>query len=237
METTVKSPRQFLKEGASVETKCKACGKPVVCPIPSLARFGVFCDPCFDADNERIKHEAIARSQIIDASGWEKVCPACFQNTEAHKLPSPSKLQRVLEWRYGPKGLILHGITGLGKSRCLYELLKREFKAGRSISVMDHAAAFRYAEAYEAGPGTVNRWIEHRCKVDILAFDDLFKAKLTESFEQVVFTITSARTERGLPILMTTQDVGKTLLERMSPDRGPALIRRLREFCDAISFT
>lgn len=228
------TPAEILTDAAQV--LCKgSCGKLVAVPFPSLAKFGAFCDECFDRDNERIKNEAIANS-IIDASGWERICPLGFQDTEPHRLPSPTKLQKVLTWRYGAKGLVLHGVTGLGKSRCLYELLKREFKAGRSVCVMDHSSGYQYAEAYDAGPDRVRRWIEHRTKVDILALDDLFKTKLTESFEQAVFTIAATRTERGLPILLTTQDVGKTLLERMSPDRGPALIRRIREFCDAVSF-
>lgn len=221
----------------SATTPCKGgCGKIVECPIPSLAKFGAFCDECFDRDNARILHEAKARTQIIDASGWERFCPDCFRDTEPHRLPSPTKLQRVLAWQYGKRGLVLHGITGAGKSRCLYELLKREFKAGRSIAIMDHSTAFKYSEAYERGPGAVNQWMEHRMSVDILALDDLFKAKLTDSFEQAVFTVVASRTERGKPILMTTQDVGKTLIDRMSADRGPALIRRLREFCESVSF-
>lgn len=230
------TPEQILAPSPTIVPCNGNCGRMVAIPFPSLAKFGAFCDECFDRDNERIRREAVANSQIIDASGWEKICPLEFQHTEAHRLPSPTKLQKVLAWKYGAKGLILHGPTGAGKSRCLYELLKREFKTGRSVAVMDHATAFRYADAYEHGPGAVNAWIEHRSKVNILAFDDLFKAKLTESFEQVVFTITASRTERGKPILMTTQDVGATLLTRMSPDRGPALIRRLREFCESIAF-
>lgn len=233
METT---PDEILSQ-ANPAIACRGgCGKMIVPPFRSLAKFGVFCDECFDRDNERIKNEAIARSRVGDLAGWERICPIDFQDTVAHRLPSPTKLQRVLEWHHGAKGLILHGVTGLGKSRCLYELLKREFRAGRSIIVMDHSTAFKYAEAYENGPGEVNRWMERRMACDILALDDLFKAKLTDSFEQVVFTIVASRTERGLPILMTTQDVGKTLIDRMSADRGPALIRRLREFCDSIAF-
>jgi hypothetical protein len=230
------TPNQILNETSEAIACRGGCGKMIIPPFASLAKFGVFCDECFDRDNERIKNEAISNSRIIDVSGWERFCPICFQDTEPHKLPSPTKLQRVMQWKYGPKGLVLHGITGLGKSRCLYELLKREFKSGRTLCIMDHSTAFKYAEAYERGPGEVNRWMEHRATVDILALDDLFKAKLTDSFEQVVFTIVSQRTERGLPILMTTQDVGDTLKSRMSSDRGPALIRRLREFCDSVSF-
>jgi DNA replication protein DnaC len=132
--------------------------------------------------------------------------------------------------------LILHGDTGAGKSRCLYVLLKREFSAGHSVRVLSHDCGIEYAARYNEGPDVVRRWQDSHCTADILALDDVFKARLTDSLEQALFTMVSQRTERGLPVIVTCQDVGDTLLERMSADRGPALIRRLREFCDVVGF-
>jgi hypothetical protein len=232
------TPSKFLG-GQSATVNCK-CGKPVVLSgmlVHFGQRYGVSCDACADAENERVKREAEARCRIIDASGWEKICPPEFQHTEPHKLPSPTKLQKVLEWQYGLKGLILYGNTGAGKSRCLYLLLKREYKAGRTIRVLSHDSGYRYAERFNESPAEVHRWIEDRVKAHILALDDTFKCKLTESFEQALFTIVSQRTERGLPILATLQDVGASLTERMSADRGAALVRRLREYCATINFS
>lgn len=236
METKTETTPSDILDKPAIEVLCNVCAAPVLHPFPSLARFGIICESCAASDREKTKLDAIDRSQIIDVSGWERICPVAFQNTEPHRLPSPSKLQKVMAWQYGWKGLVLHGETGAGKSRCLYELLKREFKNNRSMAVLDHSSAFRYSEAYEDGPGAACQWTEHRCKVEILALDDLFKARLTDSFEQAVFTIISQRTERGLPVLLTTNDVGDTLRERMSKDRGPALVRRIREYCESISF-
>ncbi len=225
-----------ILEAAPIIIQCRTCGVNVICPIPAFAKWGILCDPCAEKDREKVLRDAIENSKIVDVSGWNRVCPSAPSDTQPHRLPSPTKLQRVLGWKYGPKGLVLHGATGQGKTRCLYELLRREFREGRTICVLDHASAYRYGEAYEQGPGAARHWIEHRCKVDILALDDLFKAKLTDSFEQAIFTIISQRTERQLPVLLTTNDVGTTLEGRMSKDRGPALVRRLREFCEAIAF-
>lgn len=235
MENEFTTPADILAE-TPVVIQCRDCGINVIHPIPAFAKWGILCDDCAQNDREKILRDAIEQSKLQDVSGWHRICPACFRDTEPHRLPSPTKLQRVLEWKHGPKGLVLHGTTGAGKTRCLYELLKREFKAGRTVSVLDHSSAYRYGDAFEQGPSAARHWIEHRCTVDILALDDIFKAKLTDSFEQAVFTIISQRTERGLPVLLTTNDVGATLEGRMSKDRGPALVRRIREFCESISF-
>lgn len=229
------TPAQFLTEQPD-EVACN-CGTLVLTPFPSIARrHGILCATCADENNSKVLKEAQTRCQIIDASGWEKICPVEFQNTEAHKLPSPTKLQKVMEWKYGAKGLMLHGVTGQGKSRCLYALLKREFKSGRTIRVLTHDAGYRYAERFNDSPAEVLKWIEDKTHVDILALDDIFKVKLTESFEQALFTIISQRTERGKPVLLTCQDNGATLTARMSADRGAALVRRFREYCQAIGF-
>ncbi len=72
---------------------------------------------------------------------------------------------------------------------------------------------------------------------DLLLLDDVFKGKLSDGLEQAIYSIISLRTENEKPTILTLNDVGETLLARMSPDRGPALVRRLREFCEMISFT
>jgi len=131
---------------------------------------------------------------------------------------------------------MLHGPTGAGKSRCAWLLLKREFEAGRTVGALNSTAGLTYAAKYGDSATEVARWIDRLTGVDLALLDDVFKCKLTDSFEAAVFTIINERTEHRLPIMVTTQDTGRTLLERLSPDRGEALVRRLREFCEDFPF-
>src|SRR5262245_37532185 len=103
----ISTPSQFL-DRKIITVACKSCWEPVVNQVPALARFGIVGDACADAESRRTAQEAVARLQIIDMAGWDRICPPEFQLTLPHKLPFPSKLQRVMNWQFGAKGLILH---------------------------------------------------------------------------------------------------------------------------------
>lgn len=216
-----------------VDLTCAQCSQPFVLEYPTLAKFVTVCPKCSEAQVKAEFKADAAKAHRFDEGAWRRFCPLTFHETDPKRLP---KLPAVLAWKFGARGLLLHGKTGSGKSRCLYELLKREFTDQRDISVLDHSTAYEYADAYGESPAKGLAWVERRAGVAILALDDVFKAKLTDSFEQALFTVISQRTERGKPVLVTTNDVGDSLISRMSLDRGPALVRRLREFCDKISF-
>jgi DNA replication protein DnaC len=143
----------------------------------------------------------------------------------------------ALRWSYGRQGLLLYGASGRGKSRIAWAILKREFMAGKSVEVLDCTFGFQYSSKFAVSAGDASRWVGGLMTVDLLLLDDVLKVKLTDSVEQALFAIVNSRTERGLPIIVTTNDTGESLAARMSDDRGPALLRRLREFSTTISFT
>ena len=90
--------------------QCIGCGKEYEDNTP-------FCLPCRE-------------------DSWKAICPPLFQNTDPKRL-DPTKLKAVLEWKYGAKGLLLAGPTNRGKSRCAWELLKREYFQGRKIKALN----------------------------------------------------------------------------------------------------
>lgn len=217
--------------------ECRECRNPFELPPFKLAVKYVFvCPTCAERQAERDQREALLKAGNYRAESWKTFCPAEFQSTEAHKLPSPTKLQQVLGWPYGKRGLILHGISGRGKSRCAWELLKREYLAGRSVAVLDCGFGFDYGARFSASVADAARWIDQKARVDLLLMDDTLKIKLTDSVEAALFMLVNFRTENQLPIILTTNDTGETLEARMSDDRGAALLRRLREFSISISF-
>ena len=218
---------------------CLTCEKTFVCEFSVyIAKHVKVCPECSEKqaaeDQKTASRQGLAEYYARDAL----VVPEAFRNTISDRLPRPDRLREVLRWRYGTRGLVMHGATGMGKSRCLYELLKRENKNKPTIRILilDHSAGYDYAALFAKNPTAASRWVENHSTAGILALDDIFKVKLTDSFEQAIFSITATRTEKGLPLIVTCNDVGDSLAARMSPDRGPALVRRLRESCDIISF-
>lgn len=219
---------------------CRECSQVFDLPPFRLAAQLVFvCPECSEKHAEEDQRQAALRTDATKArlEAWRRICPILFQETDPSKLPSPMKLQIALEqWQYGRRGLILHGVSGKGKSRIAWEIMKREFMAGRSIAVMDCTSGYDYSAKFVVSAAEAAKWVQHRMAVDLLLFDDVLKVKLTDSVEQALFAIVNSRTENGLPIIVTTNDTGDSLASRMTDDRGPALLRRLREFSKMIAF-
>ena len=69
-----------------------------------------------------------------------------------------------------------------------------------------------------------------------LCIDDFGKFKVTERLEADIYDLIEGFTAYGKPILLTTNGTGKVLEPQFSPDRGPAIIRRIRDFCTPIAF-
>lgn len=239
METNASSELSPITPAESFKI-CIDCGRRFeVPPFKIAASFITTCPECseklIEADRVRIISEG-SKNLRNRLEMWKRICPPLYAETEPYKLPHPSKLDRVMQWKCNPKGLILIGETGSGKSRCAWLLLKREFLACKSLSVINAGSGYSFAKSYSEGTDAASGWIRKHCNADILLMDDAVKVKLTEAYEGALFMIINYRNENCLPIIATLNDTGETLGERLSLDRGPALIRRIREFCDTIVF-
>jgi DNA replication protein DnaC len=231
------TPEKMLYPQAATRA-CRECATEFELPPFRLAAELVHvCPACSERHAEQDQRDASVRAGCYREESWKKICPVIFQDTEAMRLPSPSKLDLALRWSYGRQGLLLYGASGRGKSRIAWAILKREFMAGKSVEVLDCTFGFQYSSKFAVSAGDASRWVGGLMTVDLLLLDDVLKVKLTDSVEQALFAIVNSRTERGLPIIVTTNDTGESLAARMSDDRGPALLRRLREFSTTISFT
>jgi DNA replication protein DnaC len=208
---------------------CASCNKPFETDSRKLDFFCVECEYKRAKERERLNEQKIS-------AAWNSLCPATFQQTDPAKLPNQHAYRRALAWQYGPQGLLLHGKTGSGKTRTAWEVLKREHFAGHSFGVVNSSAALKFAAMFAINSANAEMWVQKFCETSVLLMDDVFKVKLTEAFEAGLFSIVDRRNEALRPIIVTTNDVGETLAERMSGDRANPFIRRLRENCDAIEF-
>ena len=165
---------------------------------------------------------------------WDRECPKLYGLTDPKRLDQ-AKLAKVLNWAFGPQGLLLHGETGTGKTRMAVLLMKQLYLSGKSIK-MFFGMDFAHECSKAFGEFTGEAWIDSFIKKDVLFFDDLGKFPLTERVEAELFGVIEHRLLNMRPIILTTNFVGDSLSGKMTPDRGAPLVRRLREFCGGIAF-
>lgn len=168
-----------------------------------------------------------------------RICPVEMQKTDVSKIPAQeASLQKVLTHSNGAKGLIVRGVSGSGKSRAVWMLVKR--------LIVDEGLSVHYDSSFEFGAGASDayrhgseqEWIRERVTPDVLFLDDLGKSKFTARVGEALFEIVDRRTSRGLPIFITTNFIGANLKSRFDDQElAEPLLRRLREFCEDVVLT
>jgi DNA replication protein DnaC len=234
------------REGRDCETCGRAFSARVIRCLGAkiVARH---CGPCVErheAEEERRRAaERAARRRPSESERWAALCPPEFRTIAEGGRTDEARLQRecallarVLAWRYGERGLILQGTTGRCKTRALWRLLRRLFGEGRQIVVLTAGELGRsYADA--AGRYESSAWFERMTTVDVLCVDDLGKGCWSEAVRAAFFDVVDKRMRHGLPLLVTTNDDGAQIAERMRDvNLGDPLVRRLREFCEVVGF-
>lgn len=226
---------------ATVEMDCRRCGQLFETELlgGSFGRLPMrcYCDRCFDL--ALADFHASERQQALQARrrSWaEEVGRDAFTDTDPAKLPSEDRYRKVMAWRYGPKGLVLHGSSGRGKSRCLWALLERLYvEDGVAVRWMRVTAFARAMSDHDRNYS--EGLLRALTRVPVLALDDMGKEPATERWEASLIELLDARSIAKLPVLVTTNYAGDKLVTRFrDPNTGEAVVRRLREFCDPVAF-
>lgn len=222
---------------------CRRCQAPYACHAirvgPDIWPFTFFCDACFDI--ERAAHDAarVAEMRAKRADAWSSdVGREAFADTIVAQL-DPVRLAAVVGWVYGPRGLVLHGPSGKTKSRMMWILARRLYVDDGVQTVVARATRLARTLSDLATPaGAIEAQIRALINAPVLILDDLGKEAQSERWESALVEIIDARTAAGRPLIITTNYVGSKLVERYRDrSNGEAVVRRLRDFCTAISFT
>jgi len=227
---------------------CATCGNQFASALATLSGIGswfqqLHCPPCQDA--RRAAAEAAERDAAAKArrERWKELCPVEFRTPEEDGGATDVNRLRLeqagfgdaLSWKYGPRGLLLVGPSGVCKTRIAWRIVRREFDAGRRVVAMK---AHRFGlEAVELQTTRgFKDWFDRLVRAPLLFVDDLGKGRFTDAVESHFFGLIDERTERGRPLIVTTNSTGGALASRMSADRGEPIVRRLRDYCDAVVF-
>jgi hypothetical protein len=213
-------------------SECRRCNQSYIISGEERTSFLEFCPDCRPV----VKAECLKETRLRRISKWPEICPSLYRDSDRARLPQ-KQLAEVEAWRYGPQGLLLHGETGKGKSRCAWILLRRLYVEEDIWPKVFNAADFAHAITKnfnaDANP---ERWLENVCTAKLVFFDDFGKCRLTERGESELFGIIEYRMAAELPVIITTNFMGESLAGCMRPDIGVALVRRLRESSHCIAF-
>jgi DNA replication protein DnaC len=199
---------------------------------------------------ERFKSQAKSNAaQLV-----EKTIPALYRHSDTGKL-NQKMLAGCEAWKVGSLGLGLVGKTGIGKTRCMYRMLRRlienpkidtderhperpthSCRIPRIEAVNDAVLAKLVLAALDFDDTTgASRRLRDFHSTEILFLDDVGQSKISERVGAELYEMVEYRTSNLKPILFTSNFRGRQLAEKFTDTtRGDAVVRRLAEFCTII---
>jgi len=177
------------------------------------------------------QHELMARR-------FGKLCPPLYQESDESRFPQ--EWERVKQWKYGPKGLLLVGPTRTSKSRMAWQVVRTEFFAGKKVMAYDGIGWGTAVSHHFKDPALTCEWLDRIGSVDLLFLDDLFKRSLTDVQVEGIFAVFERRAANMLPIICTQNATSQMIRDMMKAGDGKAadlfepLMQRMKEFCEVI---
>lgn len=214
-----------------------------------FAYFSRYCEPCIVAIKQEAKRAEEAKrnkaAQAARLKWWNDIWggnDSQYHATKLEQLPDIIAAEKALRWTpEHPKGLLLIGDTGAGKTRTVYLLLRRILLETGIKPVIKKCAKLRHELARVAKSDDESarvRYVKELIEAPILFLDDIGQIAHSDSFGEALFDIIEERTQRGLPIIATSQIGGSDYVEKFNDEnQGLALSRRLIESCYKVTFT
>lgn len=191
------------------------------------------CDECCAKAREA---DAMARAK----KHWEKICPKGFRDTDKQHAGFPKvQLAQLADWK-ADKSLFLYGPTGQGKTRLALLMLKRAMMQNHWVDVLWPDKLKSLTQGFDSA--TFDRY----AAFDVLLIDDPFLTAGRESkLVDVLKNLFDVRMRESRTTIFTSQ-IGtedeiasaKEFGDAKDADveRIKAIVRRLREDCQVISF-
>lgn len=247
---TIDKPTNKPSDKERATALCNRCKRPFVPVTFGTVEFRVFrsptCRRCVRKAEREAEQERKRLAALEHEKGWALLCPLEFRlrsemggHTDISRMDAEQPEWRtVLRWTFGPRGLLIAGDTGLCKTRAVWRLLRRVWDDTKGRSKIEAITSGQFERQYRAACGGFNHeWFNGLARCSVLFVDDLGKAHWSENAEAQFFDLLDERTRFGRPIIVTTNDTGESWRDRLTPTRGPAIIRRLQDYCEFMELT
>lgn len=167
--------------------------------------------------------------------------PSLFRATDYERLPE--KMRALLDWQPATTGkeffegkvsLLIHGISGTGKTRAAWIIFQRLWKkfypkGARFMTMRELDGLLLNSFKNENHDDTMKYLIN----LNLLVLDDLGKERLTARMESDLFAIIDERANNMKHTIITSNYNGMSLQERFNSDEtGIAIVRRFRDYYD-----
>lgn len=223
-------------------------------PIPVRAAVAELELPTPAADTVQVDLEARGRRYLAAAKRQAAIerftqdCPPAYLESDWNHpglQPYALQIRRVLSWQPSPKGLLLAGPTGRGKTRSLFALYDRLVREGAHDTRYWHANDWfsRLGEEVRFGKDDAAAWVEAVASRAIVILDDVGQeAVLNAKADWAAahfFRFLDLRLASSLPLIATTNLGADEIASRFSPGnavRGDPLVRRLLDLCEVVKF-
>lgn len=175
---------------------------------------------------------------------WNSACPPLLRETDWQHpdlAAYSAQIQRILGYQIGPKGILASGPTGRGKSRSMWQLMRRLGEEGldcRYWSASDWFTSLQ--ENIRYGRDDARGWVEAVARRHVVFIDDLgqeaIQTSRTEWAEGWFFRFLDIRVGEGLPLFCTTNLTASEIAGRSHGVRANPLVRRLLDVSEPVRF-
>jgi DNA replication protein DnaC len=176
----------------------------------------------------------------LEANKWSWVpvmpMPEEFRATDVARLPQSLQNAINKEHFVNSKSLLLHGPTGLGKTRAAWKILEKWWLKNGGPDVTIYTMRKLQNELEESHDrGKHLKLINGIIETPMLFLDDLGKEKLTPRLASDLFAIVDERSVNHKPCLVTTNFNSSGLLDRFpDAEMGAAFVRRIRDYYEVV---
>jgi endogenous inhibitor of DNA gyrase (YacG/DUF329 family) len=221
---------------------CAMCGndsgwKPEVFYNIAGGNFkAVLCNDCYNIKAREWQDEQpVVQSQEYHNARWEDMVPALYRETEVKKLPEQAKIlwEHLKDWSITlGKGIDILGASRTGKTRTMCLILEKLHKEKIPFKLF-LAGQFNAQLADAKRSSFYKQWRDEVVNIPVLAIDDLFSEKLTDTTQAGLFEIIEQRMANKKILLITRQVKRSEAVRQFTdPRRCESLFNRIKETCD-----
>jgi DNA replication protein DnaC len=230
---------------------CKGCGKEFTYnrdlndtdwgddDFMSLS-LGCCSDACTELSREKERKIRLHR--------FTRHIPPSYLKFDLSKIKCRSGYDLVMAFRPDPEckfWMYVHGPTGGGKTRSIFEWLKQEvtyedvtikFIQGGKLKKGIVARTRPYEEDEEKPEENLDEYLEAFYEADVLWIDEVDKIKFSERFEDEFFELLEYRAGQQLTTIFSCKSSPEQLLKKLGAEDGDQIYRRIKDFAYEVEF-